>query len=446
MKLVRKLAAKLNGDAIVRMIVGRGASAILLKSAAAVLSFVMFIILARAMDSADYGRFGFAFSFATFVGIVCDLGLQKLMLRQLPIYESDNDDPRKNGITKAAYAAVAMTSVLGMLFVVVFAGFQDAETSSALLAGILLVPAFAFAQAQSGILRGHGSIWRALGAKELAWRFLIILIVGYVVWQHGGSLSAETTLYIVSGLLIAILVIQAFSHPGAAAQLLDRSPRTFEIAQWRKSSMGLWGTSIVQLGAPNLAIVIVGLAISAEEIGGFFAAIRIAALLSFFLIAFNLVTGPMLARAWHEQKIEQLQRICKLAIAGAAVPCVALFAVVVVWGETLLGLFDPAFRSIYLVLLILCAGEIVNVLCGQAAMMMTMTGHERQLLKIQVVVYSVCFVGLYIGSLIFGLVAAAVMIALAKSGWNIWSVRAVKSYTGIDPSVMSWLKPHVHSA
>src|SRR6056297_1553614 len=60
--------------------------ALLVKVSGAAASFLMFVLLARTMDSGEFGRLGFAFSAATFLALVASLGHFTLLLRFVPIY------------------------------------------------------------------------------------------------------------------------------------------------------------------------------------------------------------------------------------------------------------------------------------------------------------------------------------------------------------------------
>jgi O-antigen/teichoic acid export membrane protein len=111
-----------------------------------------------------------------------------------------------------------------------------------------------------------------------------------------------------------------------------------------------------------------------------------------------------------------------------------IFAALVVAGPSILSLFGEEFRRGYLILVLICGGQVVNAWAGPAALLMTMTGHEGAATRILAWVVAGSVAANLIAIPTFGILGAAVVAGVAVSIWNIWMVWAGWRRTGIRAS------------
>ena len=158
----------------------------------------------------------------------------------------------------------------------------------------------------------------AMLPRDLFWRSLVILAVylvssGVVNSSLSRSVTAATVVAF-AGLALTVAVLLQFVlgiRPrlrAFAANTVKPSTESSERA-WLRVSIGLWLTSVLKTGSENLSVILVGLALSPTVSGGVFAALKIAMLMNFLLVAANLVVSPVIARAWHEGKLDELRKV-----------------------------------------------------------------------------------------------------------------------------------------
>ncbi len=89
-------------DPNVQNVLSKGVLALLIKVAAAALSFAMFVVIARAMDDAEYGRFAIGFSLAITLGTMAGLGLGTAILRFYAQYTAQGQTHLAHGFIRSS--------------------------------------------------------------------------------------------------------------------------------------------------------------------------------------------------------------------------------------------------------------------------------------------------------------------------------------------------------
>jgi O-antigen/teichoic acid export membrane protein len=218
----------------------------------------------------------------------------------------------------------------------------------------------------------------------------------------------------------------AGAHPAAAAR-----PRA-----WLGAGLPLMAAGLLGLLQLNLDLLMLGALAGVEAAGPYHAAARLAQLAALPLVAANLVLAGALAAAHAAGERARLQalltrwaRICSAAAAGVLV--LALPA-----GGAALQLFGPGFAGAHAALVVLAAGQLVNVACGSVALVLSVTGHERAVLAGMVLGAAA---NLALNALlipVWGITGAALATALSTVAWNLALARSVRRRLGVEPSLL----------
>ena len=433
------------GSELTTQLTRSGSAAVLIKLAAAGLQFLMFLILARSMSVADFGRLGFGFSLGTLLAEVGSFGQRVLVLRYAPIYSLEEGQERLLGLIRAGYLIVfSGCGVLGLGVIAAPFVLPKVEISGYLVATGLFTLILGLAEYQASVLRTLGGIALSLVPRDLLWRVGVILCCGPIAIGLAPQISAFVGIGLLAGILMASVVGQASLHPITRSRVLFRCPVIYEWKIWRHAALGMWGTSVVNVAAPNLGVVIVGSLLPPAETGEFFAALRIAALLNIFLMASNLVSAPIISRLHHEGDLVRAQGMSSSVALGASVLALAVLAVFFIGGDHILRVFDPEFGGAKLPLIVMGVGFLINTAAGQNSFIMQMTGHERQF-------FLICL-GCNVGGLvlmfalipIWGVLGASVSVMICYVSWNVICHFWLLMRLGIDVSVfgLRHMRPH----
>jgi O-antigen/teichoic acid export membrane protein len=436
--LIRRLRGQLEKSghgALAARVFGSGFAAVLVKIAAAGLGYLMFLILAKLMPPAEYGKFAFGFNLAIVAATVAGAGATTAIMRFWPQYDVTGEKHLAHGALRAGAlwtaAASAAVGLAAIILAPAIARATGSDNATHIMMVGLLGPAMAFSEYASAALRAKGiTVW-ALAPRDVIWRAGLPLVAAIAAWQSG-TLEAATGLFLAAGLLLSITALQGLY---ALRQFGTDVRPQYDMPQWRRASASMWGSAVLFALVQQFDVVIAAMYLPAEETGAYFAAQKTASLLTLFLIAGNLVGAPMISAYYHASDIPGLKRLCGLLSFGIAVPTLLGFGFLVLFGGWLLGLFGATFASAYPILLILAAAATFDALAGPTAYFLQMSGRESAYLKIMTLAYVFVLLLQCVLAPLWGAAGIAIPTAIGVVVWNAAAVIMLRRQTGVDPSI-----------
>lgn len=428
--------------ALLRTGLSRSLASLAIKVATAGLTYLMYVVLSRTMGAAEYGYFAFGLSLTTVLAIGASMGQQTAILRYWPEEEVAGRHDRALGALRSGGALTLLAGLLLTVLTLAGAGVGGLFGMPAwhLYAAAALILPMAFAEYWSSALRAQGSVWTALAPRDILWRVLTPLAI-VALFALNAPLNGWQAL-----LLTAVLLAVALGLQFALARL-----RRYEIAPgfgglrpyWREhgtaSRWFLIGT-VIDSAALNMDTIFIGLLVTAEAAGIYFNAFRTAGLLTLFMFAITLVVAPMVSRHYHAGEMKQAQAITALCAWAGFVFSLAVFLGYLVFGNQILALFGDHSTAGYWVLILLSIGLLFDAATGPSRIVMMMTGHERDYVRIW---GSIMLVGLLVELAVipvFGLVGAAAVNALSRAAAQLAIARWNRRHIGIDTSLLGALR------
>jgi O-antigen/teichoic acid export membrane protein len=189
----------------------------------------------------------------------------------------------------------------------------------------------------------------------------------------------------------------------------------------------------------TLDILLLGVLAEAPAAGVYHAAARLAQLPALILVAANVVVAPGIARCHRLGDRAGLAALLARASRLTMLAAVALALVLAAGRTPLLDLFGGGFAAGGGALLVLLAGQLVNVACGPVALALSVTGHARDALA---GVALAAAVNLALSLLLippFGLLGAAAATAVALAAWNLLLQARVRRRLGVEAGALGWL-------
>ena len=424
--------------AILRTGLGRSLISLLIKVATAGLTYGMYVVLSRTMGADEYGYFAFGLSLATVLAIGASMGQQTAILRYWP---EDQVAGRPEQALAALRSGGALTLLAGgaisaalLAFGALLGLFDHGPVAHFYAAAALILP-MAFAEYWSSALRAQGSVWTALTPRDILWRLATPLLV-VALFAAGIALTGWAALLLTAVVLAVALGLQYWLAERRRYQIAPGfgGLRAYWRQRGRASRWFLIGT-VIDSAALNMDTIFVGLILAPVSAGIYFNAFRTAGLLTLFMFAITLVVAPMVAQHYHAGEMRKAQAITALCAWAGFLFSLVVFVGFIIFGAPLLSLFGRHAAEGYWVLIILSLGLMFDAATGPARIVMMMTGHERDYVRIW---GSIMLVGLVIELLVipfWGLIGAAAINALsramAQSAIAWWGARHV----GLDPSL-----------
>lgn len=410
-----------------------------IKVATAGLTYAMYVVLSRAMGGTEYGYFAFGLSLATVLAIGANFGQQTAILRYWP---EEMVAGRPDKAVEALRAGGSLTILAGLVITVALLGagavtglVQSGPVFHLYAAAALILP-MALAEYWSSALRAQGSVWTALTPRDLIWRVAVPLaVLGLFVINQ--PLTGWEALLLTAGLLALALLLQ---YGLARARRYEIAASTRDVPPyWRvhgKASRWFFLGTVLDAAALNIDIILVGLMVAPAAAGLYFNAFRTAGLLTLFMFAITLVVAPMVAQHYHAGDMKKAQAITALCAWAGFLFSLVVFVGFALFGDQLLALFGEGQEAGKLLLLILGVGLLFDAATGPSRIVMMMTGHERDYVRIFGTIVVIGMLAQLAVIPLFGLVGAALCNTAARIAAQLaiawWSRRNI----GLDTSLL----------
>ncbi|MBV1869042.1 MAG: oligosaccharide flippase family protein [Marinosulfonomonas sp.] len=429
----------------------RANTTLLIKLAAAGVTYGFMILLARVMTAADFGQVAFYLNFALLFSVIGACGQQVSLLRFLPPRRKNIHSPELRGLLSNAARLTALGTVLAFTILIVatllarhLVGVQTFSVLSVVL-GLSLILAVGWADFQAHFVRGYHRIPAAIIPKEFLWR----LIVGGLVLIY--SLMARPSVVTVLVFLLTTLIVLNIAQmrwikfrvatPGLS--LVQKIPCD---QQWRKTIIPFWITSVSNIFLTNADVICVGLFLGPESAAYYFAANRLAMLLAFFLTSHNVVLAPMLSEAWGWGQRDQIAAMVHSTTRRTTLLTAILGAILFFAAPYFLRLFGSDFVQADLVFRLLILAAVLNAVIGPADIVLNMCGFERQAMHASAIALVASAVFLVIGAVVGGStgIALAVLVATALRKFLFWrqTVGLMSLRTDILAAFPPSFRPH----
>lgn len=199
--------------------------------------------------------------------------------------------------------------------------------------------------------------------------------------------------------------------------------------------MPLMVTSVALVFISQADLWVVGMFGTEKELALYGSAMRMGQLVYIPLLICNAFLLPFIAELFAQNRTADLERIARGMASLALIPAMLAFCLFLFSGDRILNLvYGSFYESAALPLVLLTAGQLVNIWCGSAIVTLMMTGHEREVMFITLGFGCLLLIGAAVLMPVAGVsgVAAAAGMVAAASG--IFSLHRVKRLTGIRTS------------
>lgn len=354
-----------------------------IKAIFGLLTFATSVYLARVLGLEQYGIYVYAISIITLLSFPAQLGLPVLVVRQVARYDTLNEWKLLCGLLRRANQAVFVFSGIAAVILLLIsdllsskAGESNGAQSHVLMIGAVLIPLTALGNLRGATLRGFGHVVSGQ-LPELFVRPLLFL--AFVIYA---STSMEFDARYAVGLQVASASVAFLAGVFLLNRVLPDIVRlaspTYDTKVWARSVLPLAILGGIQVIHHEIDVIVLGIFCSNQDVGLFFAALQGSYLVAFSLGMVNVAIAPAIARLHASGGYLALQNIvtwgARLVLAVAVPVCVLL----ILLGQELLELvYGVEFRDAYLALIILCVGQMVNAAIGSVALILNMTGYEK---------------------------------------------------------------------
>ncbi len=397
-------------------------------------SYLANTFLARVMGASGYGAYAFATSWAVLLAVPSTAGLPPSLLQLLPTFTARGEMPSYRGLLRFAWLFVLGLGVVvaGIAALAAAAAGAPREVMIAMAA----IPVLAITDLQGAVSRTLGGVFWATAPKGLL-RFAGLSVLAVAWWALGRPLDAGDAVVMFVLACGAIALVQWRSVLGGLPPGGLRGVRASRPGAWLSVALPLLLTTAISIVFARTDTLMLGLLGDNTQVGLYFAAARLAALVALSQAAANTIGATLLSRAHADGAGDEFARTARRMLHLAFWPAVAFSLLLYLFGGPILGLFGPEFRQARSFLPILLAGQLMNVSVGPAALALNMTGNQRATAWVSVATV-LANVGLNLALIPrFGAGGAAFSTAVTMGCWN--AILAIVAWRrlGVNMTVFS---------
>lgn len=368
----------------------RGASVFLVISAAGTgITFLLHVLLARVLGADSYGNFAYTINVMAILLMVGQLGYQHASVRFVSQYKSEADLPRLRGFYRLSTldVLVAVSAISIMTTLVIELANRTIEIERELAESLrllaLLVPIMSFSAVWSGRLRGLKAVSESQVPTTIVQPICFGLCVLALNFSSGEHVGAPEALASYALAALASFALSAIFLRRRTAAGFQETPLVYERGKWRRVAASFLAVTSVQIVRHRSLILIIGFYQAAAEIGFFYSATRVASLSIFGLTAVAAWASPMISEYHALGRHDRLQQLARVAARYTTAISVPVTIVIVVFGREILALFGPEFKAVYVPLIIMALGQLVNSVTGPVGYLLTMTGNHSAAVRIE---------------------------------------------------------------
>lgn len=402
------------------------------------LTLLISILLARGLEPAGYGQYSFVMAAIAILALPVASGLGQLVTREVAKYHHGEDWGLFRGLLQRAHQWIFLGSAILVVAVVLVAGRNASwavdDQWTLLLIATPLLPLLGLNALRSATLRGLRNVFYAQLPELVARPWVNLLVIAGLA--YAGLLNPATALF--SQILAA-----GFAF-GLGAWLLMRlkppnlcpTQAEYQTREWWRALLPFTLLSAVSTLNGQIGILALGWLGTNEDIAALRVAMSGAVLVMLSLSIVNMVIGPHIARAHRDGDAAHLQKLSRQsARAALAVGLPMALALIFFGGQVVELLFGEEYRNLAaLPLAILAFGQLMNLGFGSVGTLLSMTGYERDTLSGQALALSFNAIAAVILIPPFGVVGAALSVAIGIASWNVvLTVRCVQRL-GFRPS------------
>ena len=403
-------------------------------------SFLISVVIANRLPVEEAGLFFLAMTIVFVASVISLQGFENLLVKSVSNYLKEENYAGINRVACwAVWRIMLVSTVLSVLFFLSADFIAAAVFSKAEFAPVMKVFCWAFITASLtnvlvSMFKGAGSAVVSVFIMTAAvpTLMLLLILIGDTLALPGFSFrSVESLGFLYLSSTIVILISAALLWMTSKYRKSNDSLGTASVVEeYGDALLPFFYTSVLFVFIQYFTQIFVGAVLSSADVALLSVALRVAMLISFVLVAVNAVSSPKFAVYFKQNQLEALKRysnkISKLLFLFGLV----MVVFVMVFAEQVLWLFGDAYTDAALLLRIIAFGQFINVSTGSVGAILQMSGNEKYFLRSVLVSCGIAVLGSVVLVPLYGVVAAALVIASAVATQNLLAFFIVRQRLG----------------
>lgn len=400
------------------------------------LNLLLVIFMTRILSPDQAGYYFYAINLVTFATVPTVLGLPNILMRYSTKYIVQQKWSFLKGIilrvNQVVLGSSAIIIVFSFFLIVILHEKVPALDKDTALLSLLLIMLISLSKIRSSLLRSLGVIHISQVFDLLIKNLLVLLFTLTAFFLLNVDLSAShIMIFTVVSAFVAFIVGQYIVVIKAPSELKNYEAE-YDTKSWLISAVPILIAAGFKQLSSRTDILLLGMYLDPDSTAIYQVAVKIGEVILFSLIAFNFILAPKFSEYYYKGNLKKMQDVVTKSTSIIAIYSVFVFIIIIVFGKWILfHLFGSEYVAGYHPLVILSVGQLVNSTFGSVALILNMTGNEKEVAKgigmAAGVNLLLCFA--LIPSL--GMEGASIATAISTIMWNLYLSYIVYRKLGI---------------
>ena len=415
---------------------------LLIRGFAALAMFASQVIPARCLDVDQFGDFSYITSLLTVLTFIVIWGTDRYSMKVFSLRNvnaSSGETPKFNVF--GVYSVIIINTLLAGVFLYYYLPNHLGEGYSLPLLFLSVLALFgrSIARVSSSITRGLGNVL----ISEFVFSFTRPLLFSFfvILYYFGfGKINYFEVLFLFALAYISVFLITSIKNTLKVGVI--KNPKISQIPNIYKFSFFFF---LVGVGMPlmtNINTIQLGNMMASEDVAMFSAAVKIVSVVALGLVSANLLISPKLSPLFYSGKLDEMHNLIRKNNAFVASITVLPIVLIAIFSEQVLTIYGDAYVEAAKLLRILVIGQAINVFCGPALLVATMTGLQK---SASLVVLAMALINWFLCLLLipkFGTEGAAYASVLVGILLKIALVIIIYRRTSLNVTMLNLLKKH----
>ena len=225
--------------------------------------------------------------------------------------------------------------------------------------------------------------------------------------------------------LVSFACVKFIAGADLSVRLPDKGIR-LELYEWFRRTSTFFFTGLVNMLTQWGGQIFVGASCPGADVVTVSVGQRISNTLNLLLAATNIYVAPRVSRLYEADRFEDIADMVNRITRALLLISIISFVFVFVFGKYILGIFGVEGKVAFVCLILLYAGQCINVSTGNVALVLNFSGHERHMKICAIVGLMVGGVLLLVSSMTGSVVIASAAISCAVIVQNLIARRKVR--------------------
>ena len=405
--------------------------ALFIRVLGAISAFLASIVVARTLGPEESGYYFLAFAVVAVLATFSRIGLDNSVVRFIGA-----DVSQARSVLRLALVIVGIGSLISGIFLFNFAEplaqavFNKAQLVPVLKSISAGVVGLAVLTLLGSVLQGLGRVVPSVLVTGIILNLSLIAALLLL-----SPVTAASTAKLYSALAIFTALIGFIFYFKFRPVSIDSS---IQLKVLLRSCGPLWLFIMMQQVLQWSGQFFAGIYLGSDEVAFLASAQRTAMLVSFVLVAVNLVVAPKFAELNQKGKFQELEDLLLYSVKMIMIFGLPVIILLVSIPDKIMLLFGLEFSAAGPLLRILAIGQFINAICGPVGTVLIMTGNERDVRDASFISGAFALLGIWVLTLYYGASGNAVGTALAVAGQNLLIVYYVKKRLGFNTLAFKW--------